>query len=64
MWHSFLNVAQFFECGTVFFTNVIKSRKFLVEQKRLVNVKVKGKVILLQARCGPEDGQGYSSTLP
>ena len=24
----------------------------------------KGKVFLLQARCGPEGGQMYSSTLP
>jgi len=27
-------------------------------------IKGKGKVILLQARCGPEGGQRYSSTLP
>ena len=27
-------------------------------------LKGKGKVIPLQARCGPEDGQRYSSTLP
>ena len=29
-----------------------------------IEVKGKGKVIPLQARCGPEDGKRYSSTLP
>jgi len=30
----------------------------------IIKVKVKGKVIPLQARCGTEDGYRYSSTLP
>jgi len=29
-----------------------------------INIKLKGKVIPLQARCGPEGGQRYSSALP
>ena len=30
----------------------------------VIVIKGKGKVIPLQARCGPEDGYRYSSTLP
>jgi len=29
-----------------------------------IYIKVKGKVIPLEARCGPEGGWRYSSTLP
>jgi hypothetical protein len=34
------------------------------EQKALVKSKSKSKVTPLQARCGPEGGYRYSSTLP
>ena len=36
----------------------------LHRDRLLKQVKDKGKVIPLQARCGPEGGQRYSSTLP
>ena len=43
-------------------TALASTRKWL--NKGYVYVKVKGKVIPLQARCDPESGYRYSSTLP
>jgi len=36
----------------------------VIVNRTLFKGKGKGKVIPLQARCGPEGGQRYSSTLP
>jgi hypothetical protein len=41
-----------------------KCQSYKLKIEIIFSVKGKGKVIPLQARCGPEGGQKYSSTLP
>ena len=56
--HSMLSTS--FPC--VLHTPVIASSFILLQGN--IHCTVKGKVIPLQAQCGPEGGQRYSSTLP
>jgi len=57
--------------GLPFFTNatnipfsLLKTILNFNQQMHTITLKGKGKVISLQARCGPEGGYRYSSTLP